>query len=204
LLIYLTEGLLLGGTAAALPGPFQAYLLSQTLKNGWRRAIWATFAPLLSDGPIIALVLLVLSQMPGQLLNLLQISGGLFLFFLAWKAYAGRGISAQLEPTTNNHQSIFEAALMNTLSPSPYLFWATVAGPILIQGWHESPFLGVSFVVGFYGTLIGGFIGFVALFTAVKQINDKLNRLLGLISAAALFIFGLYQLGKGLTTWITA
>ena len=176
---YLTKGLILGGTAAAQPGPFQAYLLSQTLKNGWRRTLLATLAPLLSDGPIIALVLLVLTQTPDWFLNLLQIGGGLFLLYLAWGAYkAGKtAVSTQSLPPSTKHQSIVEAALMNALSPNPYIFWATVAGPILIEGWRQSPLHGLSFVVGFYGTLIGGFMGFVALFAIAQKLEPALPKL---------------------------
>ena len=61
---YLLQGLGYGGAAAAQPGPFQAYLLSQTLKNGLRSTLVAALAPLMSDGPIVLLVLLVLTQMP--------------------------------------------------------------------------------------------------------------------------------------------
>ena len=83
MLVYLTQGLLLGGMAAAQPGPFQAYLLSQTLKNGWRRTMWAAFAPLLSDGPIVILVVLILTQTPDWFLTLLRVAGGGFLLYLA-------------------------------------------------------------------------------------------------------------------------
>jgi hypothetical protein len=65
MLPFFLQGLTLGFAAGAQPGPFQTYLISQTLSQGWRRAWIAAFGPLLSDGPIVALVLLVLSQIPG-------------------------------------------------------------------------------------------------------------------------------------------
>lgn len=190
---------MLGGTAASQPGPFQAYLLAQTLQNGWRRTVWAAFAPLISDGPIVALVLLVLTQTPGWFLNLLQIGGGLFLLYLAWGAFRAfqTAVSVQSPPPDAGQQSIFEAALMNALSPGPYIFWATIAGPILIEGWRHSPAWGLSFVLGFYGTLIGGFVGFVTLFALAKRIDPRLNRVLTLASALVLLGFGIYQLVVG-------
>jgi threonine/homoserine/homoserine lactone efflux protein len=48
LLSYLVRGVALGGTAAAQPGPFQAYLLSQTLANGWGRTLVAAFIALIA------------------------------------------------------------------------------------------------------------------------------------------------------------
>lgn len=200
MLIYLTQGLLLGGAAAAQPGPFQAYLLSQTLRHGWRRTIWAAFAPLLSDGPIVALVLLVLTQTPDWLLHVLQIGGGLFLLTLAWSAYRAvqTAVPNQLPPETAVRRSLLQAAMMNALSPNPYIFWATIAGPILIEGWRQSPSWGASFVFGFYGTLIGGFAAFVIFFALTRRIDPRLNEWLAYFSAAALFLFGLYQLAQGI------
>lgn len=197
---YLSQGLVLGGTAAAQLGPFQAYLLSQTLRNGWRRTLVAAFAPLISDGPIVALVLLVLTQTPALFLNVLQLAGGCFLLFLAYKAYRAFQTegSTSLSTPEPGQQSLFEAALLNALNPNPYIFWATVAGPILIEGWRRSPALGLSFVLGFYGTLIGGFVGFVILFALARGLDPRFSRALSALSALLLLLFGLYQLGLGI------
>ncbi len=132
--LYISQGLVLGLSAAAQPGPFQAYLLSQTIANGWRRTLPAAFAPLVSDGPIILLVLLVLTQTPDWFLDLMRFCGGLFLLYLAWGAYKGMRVTA-VAPTTTppattvSRQSIFKAALMNALSPNPYIFWEPLAAP---------------------------------------------------------------------------
>ncbi len=198
--LYFWQGLLLGGAAAAQPGPFQAYLLSQTLKNGLRRTLVAALAPLISDGPIVALVLLLLTQMPDWFLAGLRLAGGFFLLYLAYSAYrsASRVVETAVSlPPSEAKQSIWQAALMNMLSPNAYIFWSTIAGPIFLQGWRQTPGNGLGFLLGFYGSLVGGFMAFVVLFGIVGQANPRLNRLLGIISAIALFIFGLYQLWQG-------
>ena len=203
---YLVQGLVLGGTAAAQPGPLQAFLLSQTLKNGWRRTIWAAFAPLISDGPILVLVLLALTRLPDWFLILLRLGGGLFLLYLAWGAYQVFRLvqSARLNQSEahSTQQSILKAALMNFLSPNPYIFWGTIAGPILIAAWRETAVNGLAFILGFYGFLIGGFMAFVILFAAAKRLDEKVSRVLSGISAVALFLFGLYQLYLGLSALI--
>jgi threonine/homoserine/homoserine lactone efflux protein len=199
MLIYFSQGLVLGGAAAAQPGPFQAYLLSQTVQNGWRGTLWAAFAPLLSDGPIIFLVLFVLTRLPDSFLVGLQIVGGFFLLFLASRAFlALRRPSFGAEaPMETKRFNIFEAALMNALGPGPYIFWATIAGPILLTSWRQSVDWGLSFLIGFYGALIGGFMGFVFLFAAAKRLDPRMNRMLAVGSAVALLSFGLYQLWQG-------
>jgi len=201
---YLTRGLILGFSAAAQPGPFQAYLLSQTITNGWRRTLLAAFAPLLSDGPIIILVLLVLTRMPDWFLSGMQVLGGLFLLFLAWGAYRSYKNTASLNAPTDasTNQSIIKAALMNGLSPNPYIFWGTIGGPLLIAGWRQSPTHGLSFMVGFYVMLIGGFVGFIALFAIAKNLDPRLSRILSVSSALVLLIFGFYQLWLGIGRFV--
>ncbi len=198
--LYLLQGLGYGGAAAAQPGPFQAYLLSQTLKNGLRSTLVATLAPLMSDGPIVLLVLLVLTQVPDWFVSALRFGGGFFLLFLAYRAYRASQAMADTAvplPTTQKRQSIREAALMNMLSPNAYLFWSTIAGPIFLEGWRQAPSHGLAFMLGFYGALIGGFMSFVVLFGVLGQASPRLNRALGMVSAVALFCFGLYQIWLG-------
>lgn len=198
---YLLRGLVLGATAAAQPGPFQAFLLSLIARNGWRRALPAAFAPLLSDGPILLVVLLVLTRLPERFLSILQMAGGLFLLYLAWGAWRSfrRGLAADPAAGENAMRGgILKAALMNMLSPSPYIFWATIAGPILLAGWRESPALGLAFLLGFYVALIGGLALFILAVGAAGRVEPRVNRALGAVSAVALFAFGLYQLTTGI------
>jgi threonine/homoserine/homoserine lactone efflux protein len=195
------QGLLLGGTAASQPGPFQAYLLAQTLSRGWRRTLLAALAPLISDGPILALVILILVQTPSWFLALLQIVGGFFLLYLARGSYRTFQVSqtdSVLPPIGLRQMSLFQAVLVNALSPGPYIFWATIGGPILIDGWRRSPVWGISFIGGFYGALIGGFAAFITLFAVAKRLDPRLNRSLSAISVLALLLFGLYQLWQGI------
>lgn len=204
MLAYLLQGLILGATAAAQPGPFQAFLLSLISREGWRRALPAALAPLISDGPILALVLLVLSRLPEWSLSGLQIAGGLFLLYLAWGAW--RSFRQELLIGSENvalnqgdeRANIFKAALMNFLNPSPYIFWGTVAGPILIEAWRKTPLSGLGFLVSFYVALIGGTVLFILVFAGAGKLDPRVNRFLGAASAVALFAFGLFQLTIGI------
>lgn len=194
--IFFLQGLVLGGTAAAQPGPFLAFLLTETLQHGWRRTLPAVFAPLVSDGPIVLLVLLVLTQTPLWLLSGLQVAGGVFLVYLGWRGLRMRETAVSTATTAPQTGSIWRAALLNFLSPNPYIFWGTIAGPILIEGWRTAPAWGLSFVAGFYGTLIGGFAAFVGVFTAVGKLDTRLSKALATGSAVIMMLFGLYQIAR--------
>lgn len=209
MLAYLLQGLILGATAAAQPGPFQAFLLSLMSREGWRRALPAALAPLISDGPILALVLLVLSQLPEWLLFGLQIAGGLFLLYLAWGAWRSFRQKQLIESEDaaliqgNERANILKAALMNFLNPSPYIFWGTVAGPILIEAWRKTPWSGLGFLISFYVALIGGTVLFILVFAGAGKLDPRVNRFLGAASAVALFAFGLFQLTSGIRGFAT-
>ncbi len=200
MLVYLLQGMALGLPASAQPGPFQAYLLSQTMRNGWRRTLPAALAPLLSDGPILLLVLLILSRLPEGLLRVLQVSGGLFILYLAWRAF--QGLRAVADPATSVHaeerQSVLEAALMNLLNPNPYIFWGIVAGPILVETWRTDPIYAVAFLAGFYAMMVGGSALLIVLFGTAQRLGRRVSRALAIVSIVALVGFGCYQLYAGL------
>ncbi len=197
--LYLFQGIGYGFAAASQPGPFQTYLISQTLTRGWKRTLPAALAPLISDGPIIALCLLVLSQVPVWMQRFLFIAGGSFILYLAYGTYRSwRNFDPSLPSTeSGTQQSVMKAALMNLLNPNPYIYWTLVTGPILIHGWRETPANGIGFLAGFYLTLIGGLAAIILVFGTATRLGPKVNRALLGISAIALFCFGLYQLWLG-------
>ena len=198
--LYILQGIGYGLAAAAQPGPFQTYLILQTLTKGWKRTLPAALAPLVSDGPIIALCILVLSQVPAWLQRFLYMAGGSFLIYLAYAAYKNWKTFDSNVPSveTGTQQSILKAALINTLNPNHYIFWSLVTGPILVTGWRETPAYGVGFMAGFYVTMILGFAAIITVFGSARQLGPKVNRALLGVSAVALFCFGLVQLWLGI------
>ncbi len=197
--IYLLQGAVYGLTAASQPGPFQTYIISQTLARGWKRTLPAALAPLISDGPIILLCVLVLTQVPVWMQHGLHIAGGLFILYLAYGAYkTWKNFNLSVPAVeTETRQSVLKAAMMNALNPNPYIFWTLVTGPILLQGWHESPVNGIGFLAGFYISMILCLVLIIIVFGIASRFGSKVNRTMLGISAFALFCFGGYQLWQG-------
>jgi len=197
---YLAQGIVYGFAAAAQPGPFQTYLISQTLSRGWRRTLPAALAPLVTDGPIIFLVLAVLSQVPAWFQRALSVAGGLFILYLAfcalaaWRSFDEESVGAETPP----RQSLLKAAMMNALSPGPYIYWSLVTGPILLAAWQETPANGLGFLFGFYASIVLSLAGIITVFGTARQLGPRVNRALIGVSGMALTCFGLYQLWLGL------
>jgi threonine/homoserine/homoserine lactone efflux protein len=198
--IFILQGIALGFSAAVQPGPFMAYILSQTMANGFIKTWKAALAPLISDGPIILLAVFLLAQIPIWLQRGLFLSSGVFILYLAWGSYKQWSNFAILErdKTSTEQHGLFKAALMNALSPMPYIYWSLVTGPILLAGWRENPAYGLGFLAAFYIILIGGLMGMMALFSAARNLGNKISRAFLGISVLALAVFGMIQLWRGL------
>jgi len=198
---FFTQGVTLGFSAAASPGPFQAFLFSRASRVGVRRALPLALAPLVSDGPVVAVILLALTRMPQGFLRGLEVAGGALLLWLAWGSLrlsaaspAGSGV-----PAESAGGSFLRAAVVNAAGPGPWIFWSTVCGPILVEGWRAAPARGLAFLAGFYLLLVGGNAALVAAFGLAGRIGPRTARGLGLASAALMAGMGALQLWRGIT-----
>ena len=201
---YILQGMAYGFAAATQPGPFQTYLILQALKRGWKRTLPMALAPLLSDGPIILLVLLVLTQVPLWLVRSLRVAGGFFLIYLAigaWRTWRGHHSIPDTSTTSTSRRTVFQAALVNLLNPAPYLFWSLVTGPILLTGWREAPANGIALLGAFYVTMLSACTIIILLFAMASRFSTRATRFMQLFSTIALAGFGLYQIGGGVLIW---
>lgn len=199
LLKYIGIGGSLAFAAAVQPGPLQAYLLTRATSIGWRRTLPASFSPLLSDGPIALLALLVLGRLSPTMQSVLRSAGGFLLLYLAWNTFKQNKNRSNDALTQMNKtpKTIFEAAFVNLLNPNPYLGWALVLGPTVMAAWQEAPSTGVAVVVAFYVTMISMLALLILFFGSARFLSPKLQRSLMLISVIILAGLGVYQLVLG-------
>ena len=203
MIYYLLFGITYAFAAVVQPGPFQVFLLDQTLIKGWKRTIPAAFGPLISDLPVIVITLLLLNTVPHKMISLLQAAGGLFLLYLAagsfkdWK----KNIPVQQAVSHSGQETLLKAVLVNLLNPNPYIGWSLILGPLLIKGWHINPINGIVLIAAFYITLIAGMIITIIIFGTTGNLSPKINRLLKGLTTIALACFGLFELWQGLTAY---
>ena len=199
-LAYFLQGAALGFTAAISPGPFQTYLITETLSGGWRRGMPVTFAPLITDLPIILLSLFLLNQLPENFLRIISLAGGVFVLYLAWRIWGSwRQGTDNTEPDTSSSKgSLRRGAIANLLTPGPYLFWALVSGPILLSALHQSIAAGAAFLIGFYGIMILSLMGIVLIFHQARRLGPRVVHILLLVSLVVLIIFGMILLKQGI------
>lgn len=152
-------GLALGAAAGISPGPLLVLVVTSALRGGWLAGVLAACAPLVSDLVVVAGTLLVLQQLPEQAMGWLALAGAVFV---AWTGVHtirdSRGATLTTDGTAQRaaaRQALWQAALVNLLSPHPWLFWATVLGPLTITTWADSPGGAVALIAAFYVSIVG-------------------------------------------------
>lgn len=182
--------------AAVQPGPLMAFLLSRVAMSGWRRTLPAAFAPVISDGPIAILAILVLNRFAGGFEHILKAAGGMLLLYfagstlVAWRR-AKTGTAAE---TPSAPQTLFQAVAVNLVNPGPYLGWSLVLGPLTIEAWRQSYGLAIALVTSFYVTMVISLSLIIILFGTTSFLGSQGRSVLMLVSSAALAGIGLYQL----------
>jgi len=193
------SGLILGLSAGLSPGPLMALVLAQTIEHGVKEGCKTALAPLITDAPVIAISLLVTTQLSRihSFLGLISFAGGIYVLWLAWESFFPlqiRESSGRSEPKTWS-----KAFFTNILSPNPWLFWFTVGAATLLKarasGWTDV-FL---FLLLFYGLLCGS-KALLAIIAGQARpfLGGKTHRLILRLLGLALALFAILLFRDGL------
>jgi len=195
---FFVEGAALGFSAAAQPGPLQAYLLAQSARNGAARTVPVALVPLVTDPPLIAVVLAVLAQVPPGFVRALGVAGGALVLWLGVGALRAVRAPPVEGPGRAPPAGFVRGLLVNVTNPNAWLYWSVAAGPILAGAWRASPLHALAFLAGFYLLLVGGNVAFVLLAGRAARAGPRLARALGVASGVALVALGAWRIGRGL------
>lgn len=148
---YVLSAFIFGLTAGFKPGPLGIVVIQQTLEHGFKHGVKASLAPIITDGPIILVALVVLTQFKDKVLfvGILSLIGGLYLLWLSSKILRVRQIDA-LE-SLSKPKSLETAIKVNFLNPNPYLFWFAVGGTYIVTGTRSQAAI---FIMLSIGTLV--------------------------------------------------
>jgi threonine/homoserine/homoserine lactone efflux protein len=160
----LSAGIALGLYAGFSPGPLIALVISQTIKHGPKEGIKVAFAPLITDFPILLISTFLLNRLSNyrMILGVVSVLGALFLVYLAYTSFRTRGVEVNMDEEVPH--SFIKGAMVNALSPNPYVFWITIGAPIILKGFAESYIVSLLFVGSFLGCLVGSkcFVAIIA------------------------------------------
>lgn len=196
---FFLTGATLGLVAGITPGPLLTLVITETMKYNKKEGIKIALAPILSDLPIVALSLLILTKMSSynNILGVISFLGSAFLIFMAYETLNAKPI--QLDTNSNVTHSFKKGVMANVLSPHVYLFWILVGAPITIKAFKINILASVLFVLGFYIFITGSKIAIAVISEKTKNIFSNntfvmLIRILGML----LIVFAIVLFKDGL------
>ena len=185
----LITGWSLGLAAGFSPGPLLTLVVTATLERGFGAGLRVAFAPLLTDLPIVATSLLITASLPAIALAGLSFGGGLFVIYLGISTLrqAKEGLA---EGEGAEMKDLWRGALVNVLSPHPWLFWLGIGGPQVVGLWRSTGTGAVGFIGLFYAALVGSKVLVAAVVARGRRALDGRGYRL-VVSACGLLLIAL-------------
>jgi threonine/homoserine/homoserine lactone efflux protein len=196
--------LLLGaGTGIAgglVPSPLHLIALTQVALNRWGRAILILAGlPLVIDGALLLVSFFFYQYIPHSIAHAVSYVGGIFLLAFGCFSLAEMRRKAPEEMARSavfTSASVTVAALAELATPGTWIYWLTVAGPIIAEGRRT----GYGGVVPFFA---GGLLGYygaallcVWLMAWGATLYKRLARHLLLIANLLLVALGISYLAR--------
>lgn len=188
----------MGLVGGMLPNPLQMIALTQVAVGRWARAIFVILVPpLIVDAAFLLLTLFFFRFLPLGLVHYVAYVGGVTV-----TAFGAHGLwelrhktPQQLaESAGYTLAGVSVAALAEAAAPGTWIYWLTIAGPILAEGrihgyGHVVPFF-LGSLVGYYGAAVIS----TCLLAWGSGLHKSLRPHLFLIANVLLIIFGISYL----------
>ncbi len=152
----------MGSVGGAVPSALHMIALGQVALKRWIVALGVLVgAPLIVDGALLIVTLFFYHYVPGHIAHYIAYVGGVvLLLFATYSLFEAKRDGGQkvAQSTSLSIAGVSVAVLAELAAPGTWIFWLTVAGPILKEGklhgyWHVVPFF-VGSLAGYYGAAI--------------------------------------------------
>lgn len=195
-LVALTFGLVAG----LKPGPLGVYVIHQTMSQSNRQGMLASMAPLITDGPIIllALVLTLAVDDISWFISGISIVGGIYLASIAYKIFSAPS-SINPSGTQDSKGSLGTAVKINLLNPSPYLFWLTIGSSYILMGTVLDG--GIFISCALFSLCATKYIVAISIKSLGKRFNPRVYSTILRSLSFPLLIFSVQLLYTGISTW---
>ena len=149
------SGAILGLSAGFSPGPLLTLVVTESLRVGIAAGIRMAVAPLITDAPIVLAALILMPRLNAatDLMGFIALGGAGFITWMAIESMAFKGDPPDTVPVPP--ASIWRGVLANALNPSPYLFWFTVGGALVLRTADQNRAAAAVFIGVFYVCLVG-------------------------------------------------
>jgi threonine/homoserine/homoserine lactone efflux protein len=188
-MVGLIMGAVLGVVSGVTPGPFTTLVAVTALEKGLSAAFRLAFIPLITEGPALLVAVVFLTHVPRGVLQWVGMTGGAVILYLGYrvfrKADEDEAFSVKDLGITRHFWGIAVAML---LSPSPWIFWMLLGGPLFLNEWQNGWFQAGLFLGGFFCFLIGSQMMIAWGASAGRRLNEHLRQRLVRLAAVGLGI----------------
>ncbi len=152
----------MGIVGGMIPSPLHFIALTQVALNRWLRALLILVGPpVIVDGGLLLVTFFFYHYIPQSIAHYVAYLGGAVLIGFAsysLNAMRGKTQAEMANSATLTYASVTTATLAELTAPGTWIYWMTIAGPILAEGrlrgyWHIVPFF-VGSLCGYYGAAI--------------------------------------------------
>jgi hypothetical protein len=152
----------MGIVGGIFPNPLHMIALTQVALGRWGRAIFVLMGPpLVVDGAFLFVTLFFFRLIPFGIVHYIAYVGGSIVIGFASYALWEMRRKTQEEMATSavyTFTGVSVATLAEVAAPGTWIYWVTIAGPILAEGrvrgyGHVVPFF-VGSLVGYYGAAV--------------------------------------------------
>ena len=198
---YIWMAMLLGIQAGFSPGPISTMIITQSLMHGRRAGAKIALVPVLTDFPIIGLVIPSLYYLTLGLENVIAIISIIGACLLCHLAYESLSVSVtQFQQNNVQAISLPRAVGINFFNPNLYIYWLTICGPLCVSALHINVTLMFLFIGVFFVCITAAKLSMALVFGNIRRslnwhVIIWINRLLGI----ALFFFAASFFWKGCT-----
>ena len=152
----------MGLVGGLIPSALHLIALGQVALDRWWRALLVLIgAPLVIDGALLVFTFFFYKLIPSTIATVAAYAGGVIL--MAYGGYSlfehrRQGEEKVARSAGMTYASVSVALLAQLTAPGTWIYWLTLAGPILAEGrlkgyWIALPFFAGS-LIGFYGAAI--------------------------------------------------
>ena len=152
----------MGMVGGVFPNPLHMIALTQVALGRWGRAIFVLLGPpLVVDGAFLFLTLFFFRVVPLGIVHYVAYAGGLLVTsFAAYSLWELRGKTQEqvASSATFTAAGVSVATLAEVAAPGTWIYWVTIAGPVLAEGrvkgyLHVAPFFAGG-LLGYYGAAL--------------------------------------------------
>ena len=190
----------MGIVGGLITSPLHLIALAQVALNRWLRAILILVGPpLVADGALLLVTFFFYQYVPRGIAHDVAYVGGVVLIGFAVYSLVEMRAKTQAQMAGSSsltYAGVMAATLAEVAAPGTWIYWLTIAGPILSEGrqqgyWHIVPFFAGG-LVGFYGAAIFA----VWLLAWGAGLHKQFKKHLFLVANVLLLLLGVSYLAR--------